>query len=204
MYIICLLLPFLGGFISRWHGGGFVSGSPKILKNAIWAVAFASSSIYALSLNTNLLAAILIGAIAGGVCLLGKASGHGGGMDLAHNSKEPGKGRKPEKVEYLILWLHGKINQYTYDAILLAMSGLFAVLGAVIAIGYYSPIAGIILALGGLSKSAAYMIGWGIDSEDLMEFGGKNFNEPTEIGEFLTGFFAFFGLSIALIIILNG
>lgn len=195
---LIISLPFYGAFISRWHGGGFIAGSPKAVKNALWALPFAAASGWALREDADLIIPISLAILAFALSFLGKTTGHGGGMDLGHNPKEPGAGREPEKLEYLILWAHGKISQYWYDAALLCLSGLAAVSGAVLGFAFVNPLAAGIIALGGLAKAPAYMIGWGVDPEDLAEFELSDFNEPTEIGEFMTGFFAYAGLSIAL------
>lgn len=194
---LIVLLPFYGAFISRWHGGGFIAGSPKAVKNTLWALPFALISFFAVFQEASLIVSIIAGATALGLCFVGKTLGHGGGIDMGHNPKEPGAGREPEKLEYLILWAHGKIPQYWYDAALLSICGLAAVSGAVLAFAFVNPLAAGIVVLGGLAKAPAYMIGWAMDPEDLAEFELSDFNEPTEIGEFLTGFFAYAGLAIA-------
>lgn len=192
-------MAVVGAVISRWHGGGFVGGSPKMLKNFLWALPFGVIS-FAAYFHDNLLKAITIGVISLAVCMLGKTTGHGGGMDLGHNPKEAGDGREPEKVEYLILWIRKAFHvkrSYWYDALLLALVGLFAVAGAAIAVGWTNPLAGIIIALGGVLKAPAYMIGWAIFPDGQGD-GPKDLDEATAIGEFLTGFFAFLALAIAI------
>lgn len=196
--LLIILCAVSGALISRWHGGGFGSGS-KVLKNIIWSLPFGLCSFYALSLNTNIFTAIAVSALAWGLCLIGKASGHGGGMDLAHNSKEPGEGREPEKLEYLILWLHGKISQYKYDALLLVLCGLASVSGAMLVFSYVNPWFGAIIALGGALKALAYSIGWFLADKTLLDTNPKDFDEATEIGEFLSGFFAYGSLALTMV-----
>lgn len=194
-----------GGVLSRWHGGGFISGSPKVLKNSLWAFPFASVSLLALhAAGVHGWPLYLAAAVSFALCLFGKATGHGGGMDLAHNPKEPGgnPSRKPEKLEYLILWLHGKMPQFWYDFLLLVIIGIASTSGAALCIGYVNPLAGLIVATGGAMKAVAYAIGWKL--HDMFAWPDnlpKDFDEPTEIGEFLTGSFAFTGLAIATLMV---
>lgn len=199
--ILILISGLIGGLISRWHGGGFNLKSSKTLKNIVWAAPFALCSVFPLLQYTNIFVAGLIEAMTLLLCLSGKATGHGGGMDLGHSTKEPYAGRKPEKLEYLILWLHGKISQYHYDAILLAIIGFAAVSGGVLVFGYLNIWAGFIIAVGGLLKSFSYMIGWALSDDDL-EVMPNDLREPTAVGEFLTGFFAYSSLAIATMMVI--
>lgn len=189
------IIAMIGAGLSRWHGGGFIGGSPKILKAFLWSLPFAGIAVFAhWGSDWKTLAAIGLGVLAWSMVF--KNTGHGAGMDLAHSDKEPGKGRDPEKLEYLILWLHGRMPQYWYDFLLLTIIGLFSVAGAAIAVGYVNPWAGAIIALGGLGKPAGYAIGWAVYPE-AQGRGWKEFDEATEIGEGLTGLFAFMALGIA-------
>jgi hypothetical protein len=191
--LAAIVFSLLGGALSRWHGGGFVGGSPKMLKNFLWALPLAIGSYIATH-------GWLLAALALGLCMIGKATGHGGGIDLAHNPKEPGAGRSPEKLEYLILWLHGRMPQYWYDALLLAISGIAAVSGAVVAIAHVSIPAALIVAIGGALKGLAYMIGWEFEKL-LVTVEQDDFNEPTELGEFLAGFFAYLAFALAFVMV---
>lgn len=182
-----VLCAALGAFLSRWHGGGFFE-TPKVLKNAAWALPFGLSSFY-VTFGLGVIPAAVFGLISFGLCLIGKATGHGGGMDLGHSKEEPGQGRKAEKLEYLILKFHGKIPQYWYDALLLALCGVAAVSGAIIAFGYTNPLLGALVFLGGAAKAPAYMLGWSLSEDDA-----------TEIGELLTGFFAYGALAAAVVV----
>ena len=197
---VVILFAALGAFLSRWHGGGFGGGS-KVLKNIIWALPFGCASFYITAQNAGVKIGVIFGLSAFLLCLIGKATGHGGGMDLAHSLEEPGAGRRPEKLEYLILGLHGKMPQYWYDALLLMISGFAAVSGAVFVFCYVNFWFGVIIALGGLSKALAYIIGWSLVDEDILDMDLKDFDEATEIGEFLTGFFAYGGLASAVVLL---
>lgn len=198
-----LLMAALGGFLSRWHGGGFISGTPKLLKAFLWSLPFAAVSGWAFYLDGH--SWLDIGIVAFLVlvgCMVFKNTGHGGGMDLAHNSKEPWHGREPEKLEILILWLHGKIPQYWYDALLLGVIGLASTIAPAIAIGIVNPLAGLIVLAGGmLGKQIGYMIGWALDDAGLLKRFPSDLDHATAIGELLTGVFAYSSLSIAIILL---
>lgn len=187
----------LGLFLSRWHGGGFISGSPKVLKNILWALPFAGVAFFA---HTGTAAWVWAG-VALALCLFGKATGHGGGMDLAHSPKEPGgnPSRSPENLERLIIWLYDDLPRYWYDALILVLVGFAAVSGAAIAVAVVNPLAGILIALGGCLKALAYMVGWAAHDHAPQLLAGlpDDFDEATEIGEALTGFFAYTALGLA-------
>lgn len=135
---------------------------------------------------------------------LGKRTGHGGGMDLAHSPKEPNAGREPEKLEYLMLWLHGKIDQRLYDLILVTLTGVAVTfVSAVICFCYGLIIPGIILLIAGAAKGLAYEIGWRlfdveagagrVNGHTMLRY-PQHLDHPTAIGEFLTGIFLGLGL----------
>ena len=204
--IMVIAAALYGGVLSRWHGGGFISGSPKVLKNSLWALPFAAVSFLALHAHgVDGWPLYLAAAVSFALCLFGKATGHGGGMDLAHSPKEPGgnPSRTLEKLERLIFWLYDKLPRYWYDFTLLVVIGLASTSGAALALGYVNPLAGLIVAAGGAMKAVAYAIGWRL--HDLFSWPDslpKDFDEPTELGEFLTGAFAFTGLAIGAIMVL--
>lgn len=183
----------IGAFLSRWHGGGFIGGSPKLLKAFLWALpmAAATGAAYHYDGHSWTVTAI-VSFLVLAACMVFKNTGHGGGMDMAHSEKEPGAGRTPEKLEYLILWLHGRMPRYWYDALLLSVIGTFSTLAPAIALGCINPWAGIVALAGGtLGKPLGYMIGWKTDED-----------HATEIGEALTGAFAYTGVSLAAIMVI--
>ncbi len=126
---------------------------------------------------------------------MGKRTGHGGGIDLGHNNKEPGAGREPERLEFIVEPLHGKISQYWYDALLLAVTGLAVTLVAGVIVCFVNVGAGLIIIASGPMKALAYMIGWAIyptgDGRGI-----PHLDEATAIGEFLTGVFNYAALAI--------
>lgn len=173
---MALIFAILGGLISRWHGGGFVSGSPKVLKNILWALPIAALCY---SVHDGSLIAFFLVLVS---CLAGKSLGHGRGFRL----KEPMKpGSSPERVEILI---PKKLPLYWYKVSIMSLTGLAAVSGAVIAISIINPIAGLIVALGGAFKGVNAMV----------------FDLKTEYREFADGFAAYFCLAVAYMMVSNG
>ena len=196
-------LPIIGGLLSRWHGGGFIGGSPKILKAFLWSILFAFVSFAAHwgHAGWKIVAGIGLGVLAW--CMVFKNTGHGGGMDLAHSIKEPGAGREPEKLEYLILWLHGKMPQYWYDFTLLAIIGTASTLLPAVAIGIIDPWAGIVVQLGGtIGKPVGYAIGHALADAGLIEDLPADLDHATAIGEALTGLIAYAALATATIMVI--
>lgn len=189
---------FLAAIISRWHGGGFFK-SPKTLKNLAWGFVCASPVAYAYYQSgfTPLLTIVVFILVLIG-CAIGKATGHGGGMDLSHNPKEPGAGRELERVESLIFWAYSYLPRRVYDGLILMLTGVAAVLAGVVALAFVSPIGACILLYCGAAKWLAYEIGWRLYPEGNSEGPWQDVDEPTEIGELLTGLFV--GLGLATVI----
>jgi hypothetical protein len=185
-----LVIPFmiLGGLMSRWHGGGFKGGVSKTLKNGLWALPFGITLCY---FNWWL------GVLAFALGFL-KAVAHGRGLGLDEPMRED---MKPEKVEYLIRWLEPSLTVHAYKHAILSLAGLVAVLGGVIPFLFINPIAAIIIAIGGLLKGVAYEIGLVMVKKYNIKL-GKDFKEPTQWGEFITGIFAYGGLAVGIIITL--
>lgn len=187
--IISLLLPIYGAFMSRFHGGGFKGGVNKQFKNALWSLPL---GIIAWLCGGDL----WICALAVALCWLGVTTGHGRGL----GSDEPmRKDMEPEKVEYAILWLKSKVSVRTYKHLIMALTGLGAVSGGVVAFMTINPLAALIIACGGLLKGIAYEIGTFILPKQTQS-GIKHLNYKTEIGEFVRGLFAYGGLALGFII----
>ena len=118
----------------------------------------------------------------------GRVTGHGGGMDLGTWTKE----RSDERLEFIIKPLRGKIPEYWYDMLLLSVTGLALVLVPCVLLAACSQyLAAIVLLVGGVSKGQAYQVGWLFS------------NRQTEIGEALTGLFAYASI-YATFVILKG
>lgn len=167
--IVFILATFLGGWLSRWHGGGMFKAD-KVIKNIAWAVPLTGAAIF-MSGWWGLL---------GLACIAGKATGHGAGIDLGTWTQS----RSDEKLEFIIKPLYGKIPEYWYDVLLLAVTGLAATLGAAIAISLTNPAAGLLCALGGALKPVGYMIGWAIWPDNRKSY-------ATRTGEWGAGIFAY-------------
>lgn len=192
---LAICLGIIGAFLSRWHGGGFPPKSPKVLKNVLWSIPFAVTTFF--YLPSILWVQILVPAVVLGCCIATKATGHGGGMDLGHSKQEPGAGRSKEALEFLVFWSFDDLRRYWYDAFLLLVIGAASTLAPALAIGYFNFWHGVFILLGGmLGKPVAYMIGWLLYDRGLLKKFPKALNEGTAIGEFLTGFFAYFPLGI--------
>lgn len=134
-------------------------------------------------------------------------TGWGNVYDLGHAPR----GKKLEKIEYPIRWLYGKVPEYLYDFIGMALRGI--VITAPAGIALLNPL----LALSGASMALAYAIGWvindyavehgkterrvswnGVNTYLAIRFLPRHLDEATAIGELLTG--AFMGLLLCLII----
>lgn len=187
--LLCtLLIPFavIGGLISRM-AGGMPPKLPLGLDQWIYAIPFAF-------VNWSNYILMLIG-YAG--ALVGKRLGHGRGISLKMPMKE---GSKPEVVEKLILWFIDKIPTYWYKVLVLVLTGLATTLLPGIALAITHLELGIAVALSGILKGVAYMIGWKI----YPNYSGKGwdqFDTATELGEFFTGFFDYLVLGVCFIIL---
>jgi len=186
-----ILFAAIVGLASRFHGGGFKGGVNKTLKNTLWALLLTIPTSLAFYLTVGVGTPFYVATA--GAFLFGflKAMGHGRGMSVGLPMKV---GSSPEKIEYLILWLQDKIPNYWYKALILVLVGLAPALGAAAAFGYLDLLAGLVVALGGMAKALAYMIGWKILPVETTK-GPKDFNEATAVGEGLTGVFQ--GLALA-------
>lgn len=196
-FIVAMCL--YGFIISRWHGGGFISGSPKVLKNILWALPFGLCSFYALLPNTNYFVSSTVATISFLMCLGGKATGHG---RVWNPFKELDQSKNPEFLEGLIIFLQGMLSDFGYKTVAMSLIGFAAVSGAAFSIGYIDTMAGIIVGAGGALKSVSYIVGRILDEEDLLDDLPKEIDEPTEIGEGLTGIFAFAGLAIGFLMVI--
>lgn len=189
-----LLFALAGGWLSRMAGGGppklpwgldqWLYGLPYALITLPVTFAFGALALrWDERCRKYIWVAILLpyaGAVAG------KRTGHGGGIDAGTWTGE----RDDEALEFLIKPLHGKISEYWYDMMLLAVTGLVCTLIAGIMVMFVDVWGGLALMLSGSTKAPAYMIGWWIYPTGSGK-GIPHLNEATAIGEFLTGFFAY-------------
>lgn len=181
-----LFFGLYGAFISRLHGGGWGIKLPKILKNIIWAIPFGVVSFMAMAHGTSLtvLWVWIWTVLATALCLLGKATGHG----RVWNPFSPVNTMvEPEQLEYVVFWLYGRISDFWYKTVAMGLIGFAAVSGAAIVVGCVYPLWGLLIGLGGfVGKPLAYIIG-----RKMRPAWVANRFEPTEVGELLTGFFAY-------------
>jgi len=164
---LILLVSFLQGFLSRWHGGGYFK-APKVVKNMVWALPFSIITFLAFNdrygIDSQTICATIV---CFALCLL-KAMGHGRFFRL----NEPMKlGSEPEVIEAVI---PDKIPLYWYKVTGMALVGLCAVSGSILTLGYLDPLMGFIVAIGGAFKGVNAMI----------------FDTHTEYREFADGFMA--------------
>lgn len=187
--------PLYLAFVSRWHGGGFFN-APKSVKNVAWALPFGGVSYYLLFTAGFSPTLIAVGSIISfALCVAGKATGHGGFMDLGAWRQI----RKREALEFILNPVRGKIPEKLYDALGLSIVGMAAVSGAALAaVISGSALASLCIAIGGAAKALAYVIGWSLRGHIRPEW-WDDLDEPTEIGEILTGFFAGVGLSFGML-----
>lgn len=182
------LVSFLGAILSRFHGGGFISGVSKSLKNTLWATPFGVVTYLILLQNdVNIQLAIGLAIVSLILCLVGKATGHGRVWNpyLPLNTEV-----KKEKIEYLISFLYNRIPDFWYKTLAIGLVGFAAVSGAAIIIGTVDPLLGTLIGLGGfIGKPLSYLVGWKLP---FVKHGN-------EIGEYGTGLFAYFMLGLALV-----
>jgi len=153
-----LILPWLLGIISAWHGGRIHGGDPKALKNLAWCLIIAVPvGIYCPAWSLVFVP----------LCYL-KTMGHG---RIWRPDLPLDVSKEPEKIEYLIGWLHGRVPDLWYKTAGMALVGLAACSGAVIAFAIASPLAGLAVAVGGLFKGVNALI----------------FREATEVREAMDG-----------------
>lgn len=187
-WLALLVIPFMA-WVSRMAGGGW----PKLplgLDQWLYSLPYAAL----LAPLTGWYSVLgYLGAVGG------KRTGHGTGISL----KEPFKSDwKPEKLEYLVVWLKDKISVYAYKSLVLAVTGVGTVIVSCVLLALYGEIlAALVLFISGAMKAPAYMIGWEIfpDGGDS-RFDGSildQLNEATEVGEFLTGLFGGIGVVLA-------
>lgn len=127
-----LLFGLYGAFISRLHGGGWGIKLPKVLKNIIWAIPFGLCSIFAVLPHTSFFVSVVIATIGFALCIAGKSTGHG----RVWNPFTPINTLvEPEKLEYVVFWLYGRISDFWYKIVAMGVIGFAAVSGAAIVVG---------------------------------------------------------------------
>jgi len=174
--MIIFLIALLGGAIYRWRGEKHPL--KKYFPRPILQVMFAAPYAYLSYITFGIwgCVATLIG------CTLACMTGHGHNMDVGHSDD---RDVDYERYEFLIKWLHGKIPEYWYDALGMAVGGIWMTLFT------FNPI----LIASGALKAPAYMIGWWMHDRGIR----NKYIYATSVGEFLTGFFLWGALAWLLI-----
>lgn len=232
IYVACLVLTIYGAFVSRFHGGGFKGGVPKGIKNTLWSLPFTGFVSYCfVTGGFEWYWTAIAGVLCFVLCYLGKTTGHGQwflsravraispekldfivrlfwGQDPRTFGKYEKYFDRPTSVQpkaqlQTDMNRYGMIKLYWRNVTGMSVVGLAAVFGAVVAGAFVSPILSLVLAIGGIMKGASYMIGYAILGERGGDLSG-DFDEATEIGELLTGFFAYAGLAVALYLKVSG
>lgn len=190
-----VLFSFIGGFLSRMCGGM----RPKLpwgLDQWLYALPYGllpGAALWAL----NPYVAVVLGLLSYAGALLGKRTGHGGGLDLGTWTRP----RDDERLEFLIKPLHGKIPEYWYDVLLLAITGLAVSLVASVSIAVVNPLAAIPTLVGGLLKPLPYMLGWKLHPKSESPSKVKELDEATEVGEAGTGLLGYLGLGLSAVLL---
>ncbi len=153
----------------RGHASKYKKYFPRPLPQIALAVPYAYVTPMTLDHPFIVAAVVLV------ATTLAWLTGHGKFMDLGTWTPYA----KPERLEFTIKWLESSVPPYWYDAIGLAVTGIAVSLPAGIATG------NVWLALSGVLKAPAYMIGWAVSKE-----------HATAIGETLTGLFLLGALAI--------
>lgn len=170
-----LILPIMGAFLNRWHGGGFFK-APRWIKNISWGLPFLSVAWFH---PFFMVPAFFLS-------FSGESTGHGRGQSL----KEPLKG-SPEKIEILISWAQKYLSVYWYKVLIISVCGIAMALGGVVGsllMGHW--LAALSFFLAGAFSPVAYMVGYIIYPNQYGR-GLPYLNKATEIGEFFSGFIIF-------------
>lgn len=192
-----ILIPYMA-VLSRMIGGWGIK-LPKFIKTALYVAPFGMITymLYSPAVPITPVLYLPYVALAVAMAMTGKAAGHGRGISLFEPMKPDSK---PEKVEYLILWLMPLLPVWLYKALVLALCEAIVWVGISYALSTW-------LMLGLLCRPAAYYIGWSMwrhaennghirrtkvndHSEVYISYMPDFIGQPTAIGEFLTGAFA--------------
>lgn len=194
-----LIFGIIGLFLYRWrgHASRYKKYFPRPFNQITFALPFTTFSYLSVPdeivlFNSNFLYFdVFVGFVVGITTVLALLTGHGNNHDLGRDKRGD-----DETMEFVVKWLHGRITEYWYDVIAMSWYGACITLPCAIATG------NIFVALSGLLRGPAYMIGWFMQKnstrvlrvEDGREYYGikympKYFDVATAIGEALTGLF---------------
>lgn len=187
--IIALIVIAYGGVVSRIHGGGIIA-IRKVWTNLLWALPFGISTFLIYHVFFSLTLSVICGIICTLLTMVLKGTGHGQYFTLGHYDADD----KPETLDPIVDLVYGKetpTNKASRDFVGLAVVGAAAVLPMVLFLLPINLFLAIVLFAGGAAKALAYSVGWTL-------FNQNKFPSPTNVGEVLTGIFAFLGLANAL------
>lgn len=192
-FAVILVLALVGAIVFRWRGGGQPEGwgkyMPRPIDQTLFSLPYIGLAFYFLPWwQAAILSLITVAMV---------TKGHGRNMDLG-NSDATHPDARPEWYEGLIEGLYGKIPNYWYDALGLAISGLTYTIPVGLFLAnpagpyFYE---GLALAFSGALKAPAYMLGRWFDTKTSAD----DYLEPrlntvvrldgaTSWGEFFTGF----------------
>lgn len=183
--VVAIVGALLFGYLSRAIGankGDLIPTWMNPLKDWLYAIPY---GVVGYSMGA-------IGATLGYAgAFLAKRTGHGQYLDLGTWFGII----KAEKLDFVIRWFYGEDKNVTQkgqgdywrDFTGLVVTGLAtSLLSGIVVCLSTSWTLGFLIILGGAMKGPAYAIGWKYHGYVHKE----HFSEPTEIGEFLTGFFA--------------
>lgn len=198
--IIALIVIAYGGVVSRIHGGGIIA-IRKVWTNLLWALPFGISTFLIYHVFFSLTLSVICGIICTLLTMVLKGTGHGQYFTLGHGVARGGSlvsdydaDDKPETLDPIVELMYGKEtpeNKTSRDFVGLTVVGAAAVLPMVLFLLPINLFLAIVLFIGGAAKSFAYLVGWTL-------FDRNEFPSPTNVGEVLTGIFAFLGLANAL------
>lgn len=187
--LIALSVITYGGIVSRIHGGG-IFPTRKVWTNLLWALPFGISTFLIYDVFFGLTTSLICGIICTLMTMVLKGTGHGQYFNLGQYDADD----KPEALDPIVELMYGKEtpeNKTSRDFVGLTVVGAAAVLPTVLFLLPINLFLAIVLFVGGAAKSFAYLVGWTL-------FNPNKFPSPTNVGEVLTGIFAFLGLANAL------
>lgn len=188
--IIALIVIAYGGIVSRIHGGGIIA-IRKVWTNLLWALPFGISTLLIYDVYFSLTTSIICGIMCTLITMALKGTGHGQYFTLGNYTVS---NDKPEALDPIVELVYGEetlTNKASRDFMGLAVVGAAAVLPMVLFLLPINLFLAIVLFMGGAAKAFAYLVGWTL-------FDRNEFPSPTNVGEVLTGIFAFLGLANAL------
>lgn len=184
--MICTINFILGWFISRWHGGGWFKAT-KQLKAFAWALPLA---ICGSLIHPDYFWWVILPLTA--ALMGGKNTGFNGFFDMGNmdnlERRRPGIERKIYLIEKPIFWLYGKISNFWYDFIGMAIKGLVIVLPVSISFAFVNLNAAFMISMVGLlGFPISYTIGHKLHKHKWFRSLPYDINHHTAFGEGMNG-----------------